>query len=131
MAPLDLHREEYLVKTRELFTTHKKSQNRVYISRKNATHRKLLNEDKVESLLEDYGFKTVQAESLSFKEQVLLFSSCSHLITNYGSGLSNVLFMQNNAKVLELRKIVMDCIMVQLKKNHQLFTIPIIIYVLH
>jgi capsular polysaccharide biosynthesis protein len=45
----------------------------IYISRANAKHRRVLNEDQVIKYLAKFGFNTVFLEDMSFREQVELF----------------------------------------------------------
>ena len=44
------------------------------------------------------------AEDLNFSEQVDLFSNTKNLISIHGAGLTNILFMQPNTNILEIRK---------------------------
>ena len=74
---------------------------RIYISRDLTMKKKILNENKLVSLLNKYDFKRVFAEKLSFKEQVELFHSAKIIISPIGAGLSNIIF-SDNLKVIEL-----------------------------
>ncbi len=74
---------------------------RIYISRNNARHRRVLNEAEVMEELRQHGFISIQLESLSFTEQVALFAQAKVIIAPHGSGLTNIVFCQNNAKVAE------------------------------
>lgn len=60
---------------------------RLYVSRRNARCRQVLNEDAVVALLERYDFKTVLVEYLSFKEQVETFHRASVVLGPHGAGL--------------------------------------------
>ena len=77
---------------------------RIYVSRGKAKKRKIVNEDGVISLLKDYSFDTVYFEDLSFENQVSVSANAKYLISNHGSGLTNMLFMRSGSSVLELRK---------------------------
>lgn len=77
---------------------------KVYISRKRSEKRKVVNEGQVEGLLRKYGFDCVNNEELDFHEQVSLFSRAQYVISIHGAGLTNMLFMKENSKVLELYK---------------------------
>ena len=46
---------------------------RIFFSRRNASERRLANEDDVERLLRGYAFETCMTEDLSLREQVELF----------------------------------------------------------
>jgi len=74
---------------------------RVYISRDLAIKKRVLNENKLVSLLNKYDFKRVFAEKLSFKEQVEVFNTAKIIISPIGAGLSNIIF-SDNLKVIEL-----------------------------
>lgn len=75
----------------------------LYISRRFASRRKLSNEEQIHSILKKYNFAIVFPELLSLNDQALLFSKCNNLISLHGAGLSNMLFVDNNCKILELR----------------------------
>ncbi|MFY7840462.1 MAG: glycosyltransferase family 61 protein [Lacibacter sp.] len=77
---------------------------RIYISRENATHRKLLNEHEVQAVFFDYGFDILRFEKLSIKEQVQLSQSASIVASIHGAGLANAFFMQPGAAVMEFRR---------------------------
>jgi capsular polysaccharide biosynthesis protein len=85
------------------------SQERIYISRRRAEKRRIVNEDAVTDVLSRFGFETVYAEDLSFAQQVQRISRARYLVSNHGAGLTNMLFMQEGGSVLELRHET-DCI---------------------
>lgn len=82
---------------------------RIYISRRKAGRRRIVNEDEVIPILRRFGFETVRAEELSFAEQVRICSRARYIVSNHGAGLTNMLFMKNGGSVLELRHQT-DCI---------------------
>lgn len=77
---------------------------RVYISRRKAARRKVLNEVEVEQLLACYGFESVCFEDLTFEEQLRLCASTQILVGIHGAGLSNIIFLPEAASVVEFRK---------------------------
>jgi capsular polysaccharide biosynthesis protein len=77
---------------------------RLYISRKKATKRKVVNENDVERLLSRYGFNCINNEDLDFNEQASLYSNANFLVSIHGAGLTNMLFMKEKSAVLELHK---------------------------
>lgn len=85
------------------------SQERIYISRRRAAKRWIVNEDEVTSVLRRFGFETIYAEELSFEQQVQICSRARYIVSNHGAGLTNIIFMQNGGSVLELRHEA-DCI---------------------
>lgn len=78
------------------------SPKRIYITRKLAKSRRVVNEDKIFNLLQAYNFETVILESMSVTEQALLFSQAEIIISPHGSGLTNLVFCQPGTKVIEL-----------------------------
>ena len=79
------------------------AEERIYLSRKLAGKRRIVNEDEAVQILSKYGFQVVHAEELSFERQVQLFSQTRYLVANHGAGLTNMLFMPEGGSVLELR----------------------------
>lgn len=77
---------------------------RLYVSRKKAVRRKILNEAAVEAALTARGFRIVCFEDYNFEQQVHLSSAAEVLIGIHGAGLTNIVFQPENAAVVELRK---------------------------
>lgn len=76
---------------------------KIYISRRHATKRRIVNEDDVSQVLSNFGFQTIYAEQLSFAQQVGISSRARCIVSNHGAGLTNMLFIPENGSVLELR----------------------------
>lgn len=79
-------------------------QQKIYISRRNAGRRRLINEVDILAQLEARGFTIVFCENMSFLQQVQLFRRTKYLVSNHGAGLTNMLFMPAGGSVLELRR---------------------------
>jgi capsular polysaccharide biosynthesis protein len=77
---------------------------KVYISRKKAPKRRIANEEALESLLKSFGYTCVTMEDYSFAEQVNICLNATTLISLHGAGLTNMMFMNKNSKVVELRQ---------------------------
>jgi capsular polysaccharide biosynthesis protein len=77
---------------------------RLYISRRKAPRRKVLNEAEVEQLLGSYGFQCVCFEDFAFEEQLRLCATANVLVSMHGAGLSNMVFMSEQSTVIEFRK---------------------------
>jgi len=77
---------------------------RIYISRKKASRKKVANEEELETILHQYGFTIINNEDYNFQQQVSIFSHAKCLISIHGSGLTNMLFMQERGRVLEFHK---------------------------
>lgn len=77
-------------------------QRRIYLSRRAASSRRVTNENEVERLLGGYGFETCVAESLTFRDQVELFSQASVVVSTHGAGLTNSLFSPPGTTVVDV-----------------------------
>ncbi|MEA5619101.1 glycosyltransferase 61 family protein [Cronbergia sp. UHCC 0137] len=75
---------------------------RIYITRKLAKGRRILNEVELQQLLQTKGFETVALESMSVIEQAALFSQAEIIISPHGSGLTNLAFCQPGTQIIEL-----------------------------
>ena len=75
--------------------------NKVYVSRKNSTKRKVLNEKELCNKLERAGFSCIETDKMSLFDEVNIFRSCDYLISLHGAGLTNLLFMPDGSKIVE------------------------------
>lgn len=83
---------------------------KIYISRKNYSSHDIRvdNEEALENYFTEKGFQIVYPEDIpTFKEQFELFNSCSILAALSGSGLTSLIFLQENQKVVEILTEVM------------------------
>jgi hypothetical protein len=70
---------------------HKKTR-RLFVTRRQAVTRRVLNEAAVSALLARYGFENVELSELSFREQVELFHQAEIVVGPHGAGLSSIVF---------------------------------------
>lgn len=75
---------------------------RVYITRRLAARRRISNESEIEPVLNEYGFEPVEAENLTVREQIDLFSEAEAVLGLHGAGLTNMIFASPGCKVLEI-----------------------------
>jgi hypothetical protein len=75
---------------------------RIYVSRAGVARGRVVNEARLEPLLDHYGFTSVRTESMSVAEQIRLFSSAEAVAGAHGAGLSNAVFAPADCKVVEL-----------------------------
>jgi len=73
---------------------HRKSR-RLYISRRRAKCRRIVNEKALCELLGRFGFDTVEVETLSFRQQVELLHSAEIVVSPHGAGLHLIMFAGN------------------------------------
>jgi capsular polysaccharide biosynthesis protein len=78
------------------------SQKKIFVSRKDAQARYLLNEDDVYATIQPLGYVLVRTAEMSFPEQVLVFKGASEIIGVYGASLSNMIFCEPGTKVLNI-----------------------------
>lgn len=75
---------------------------RIYISRGQVTHRRLINEAEVFSLLQGFGFTKIVMEDYSFREQISLMANADVIVAPHGAGLTNIAFCKPNSKIIEI-----------------------------
>jgi Glycosyltransferase 61 len=75
---------------------------RIYVTRRIARGRRVINESELEPVLRKNGFEIIEAECLSFAEQIRLFSEAEMVVGPHGAGLTNIVFAPPECKVLEL-----------------------------
>ena len=76
---------------------------RLWLSRKFSDRRFLINEDDIAPLLEDYGIEIIYPEKLTYQEQVETYRKAEFIGGVAGAALANILYMEKNNTVLELR----------------------------
>lgn len=74
---------------------------RIYISRSQARHRRVLNEEAVLKTLRQEGFEPWRLETMRMEDQIELFYDAEAVVAPHGAGLANLLFSER-ASVVEL-----------------------------
>lgn len=82
----------------------KKGYRKVYISRKDATRRRMVNEAVLTGKLEKIGFEIVECENLNVREQQDLFGSAKIIVAGHGAALTNLVWCPENALVLDIHQ---------------------------
>lgn len=77
---------------------------RIYISRKKAPYRKLINEDIITPILQRFGFEIIVMEDLTIDEQINKLKAADVLLSIHGAGLANMLWMPKESKIVEIRE---------------------------
>lgn len=80
----------------------RRSGRRLYVSRRDAAKRRVVNEDALVAALGDLGFEVVVPGTLTFAEQVATFSAAEIVVGPHGAGLANSLVMPQGGAMLEL-----------------------------
>lgn len=87
---------------RALRPSQRASGRRVYISRRDAGSRRLVNEAQIERMLATHGFEAAHLTSMSLQAQIDLFSSAEIVVGAHGAGLTNILFCSPGTRVIEI-----------------------------
>ncbi len=77
---------------------------RIYISRRQAKTRNIVNEHEYIKMLTNFGYRIVYLEHVSLEYQVKLFSFAKTLISIHGAGLTNMMWMSSRSTVIEIRE---------------------------
>ncbi len=75
---------------------------RIYISRRHANSRRVLNEEELHPLLQKHNFRVCYLEQLSLKEQMLLFRGAETILAPHGAAWTNLIFARPGALALEI-----------------------------
>ena len=80
----------------------KLSRQRIYVTRRRAGSRQLINEsDFVDMIRNGYGFEIVENEDLGLQAQLELYSGAEFIAGPHGAGLTNIIFSRRPRGVLE------------------------------
>lgn len=80
---------------------------RIFISRRDAI-RRILNEDEIFELFKAKGFERYETSKMSVEEQIALFAQAEVVVGEHGAGLTNIMFCQQDTKVIELFQELVD-----------------------
>lgn len=73
---------------------------KIYLSRRRTQMRNIINQDEVETLMENLGFHIVYTDILSFEEQRKIFSAAKIVVGASGASFSNIVFMRPGSSVM-------------------------------
>jgi hypothetical protein len=79
----------------------RKKNQRIYISRKYARMRRLLNEEQLLEALKKYNFQQYFLEKMTIEEQIELFYDAEIILGSHGAGFANIIFSEK-VHVIEL-----------------------------
>jgi capsular polysaccharide biosynthesis protein len=75
---------------------------RLYISRKDSTSRRILNEDALFARLKPLGFEFLVMAEMSVLDQILAFADASCIVTPHGASLTNLVFCRPECSLVEI-----------------------------
>ncbi len=90
---------------------------RLYVSRSDASRRRLANERQIEAALRSRGFTIIVPSALSLVEQIRLFKGADAVVGPHGAGMTNIGFCRPGIKVLELTPGYMRLFMVRIAQG--------------
>ncbi len=76
---------------------------RIFVERKDARWRRLLNEAEIVDMLGRFGFETVDPGAMSLDEQIELAASAQIIVGAFGAGMNLLLFAPEGTPVVELK----------------------------
>lgn len=82
---------------------------KVFVSRKDAPIRNIINEDELFKEFEKYGFVRYELTNLSVPEQIMLFHNAEIIVSPQGTSTANIIFCSSKTKIIELFQGLNDC----------------------
>ena len=76
---------------------------RIFVGRKDARWRRLINEAEIVEMLGRFGFETVDPGAMSLDEQIELAASAQIIVGAFGAGMNLLLFAPEGTPVVELK----------------------------
>ena len=80
-----------------------KQSKKIFVYRGSKLFRRLVNQKRVARFLEREGFISIDITNWSLENRIQLYSSCSHIVYEYGAGGANNYFARDKVNVVELR----------------------------
>lgn len=77
-------------------------QRRIYITREDASVRRVINEAEIWTFLESQGFEKVSLSGRTVREQISLFANAEFIIAPHGAAFANLIFASPRTKILEI-----------------------------
>src|SRR5262245_10081331 len=76
---------------------------KIYVSRRDARMRRLINEgDLIDLLVRRYGFEMLGSQVMPISQQILAFAEADTVIGPHGAGLTNIVFCKKGTAVIEI-----------------------------
>lgn len=72
---------------------------RVYVSRRDADRRRVVNEDALMEELSEYGFERYEPGRLSFEDQVRLFANAEVIVGPHGKAYTNLIYAEDSTLI--------------------------------
>ncbi len=82
---------------------------RVFVSRKDAPVRRIINEDEIFALFEKEGFVRYELSKMSLIDSIILFRDADYIAGAVGSNLSNIIFCNDNTYIIDIFQAHSSC----------------------
>ena len=92
------------------FSTVRNKKRKIYVTRKNASRRRIINEDDVIAVLLKNDFEIFDFDLINFEKQVEILIDTEILVSLHGAALTNMLFMETGSTIIEFlpKKVIND-----------------------
>lgn len=90
-------------------SSEQKQERKIYLSRRKAGNRRIVNEEELINFLQQRGFECVEMEGLTVREQAQLFNQCAVIVAPHGAGQTNIVFCQEQTVLIELFPAYWSC----------------------
>ena len=77
-------------------------QDKIFVTRQNASYRNLVNESDLIQQLKPLGFRVVDLNNFDIFEQIDIFSNSKYIISPTGSALANIVFCNAGSTIIEI-----------------------------
>lgn len=107
ISPAGNFRPKLMVNIRNRFISPEKKNSkskRIYISRKDAPKRQIVNENELLPIVSGYNFSVIAMERLALEDQINCVAEADTLLSLHGAGLTHMLWMPKGSKVIEIRE---------------------------
>jgi Flp pilus assembly protein TadD/capsular polysaccharide biosynthesis protein len=84
------------------------SRDRIFVSRRDADKRHIVNEEDLVDRLAEFGFRVVVPGQMPFSEQVKTFSNAGIVVGAHGAGLQNVVFAPLDCRMIEITSTMIE-----------------------
>ena len=102
-APFDIKARNLRAQLRKIDAPGSDTNKRIYVTRKRAKTRRLINEEELVSMLAaEFGFRCLQNEAFSLVDQLSLYRESEIVIGPHGAGLTNIVFSACPEFLIEL-----------------------------
>ena len=90
---------------------------KIFISRKDANTRKMINEDEIFALFKPFGFERYILTQMTIAEQIALFHNADIIVSAIGSNLTHITFCKPHTAIIEIFQAFSDATFYYMSQN--------------